>query len=494
VVTLPTGRAQQPNPDNDKRAPLPFEQPQNNQQPAAKDFQIPNPDLDHFQKIQDDTPLQSETQNEAEYRAYNAVIAHARQFTAAELEQHANRTLVRDDLTQRASRGQFRLELVRFEGKFTRFRKVRLTRALAESDPWLSRAAELASAELGLTVSADALGATGVKGVYQGWLVPAGEPASRPVCVMFTDLPPGISPPPELDQWVSVDRWAAFAGYSFKLLSYPGPDADPKNPRSGGWLSAPLLIGVSFTLISEPAPEIKLNKNLRIFREIADDAPMTDVKPTGEKWEEFEAWQRVLLHAREFSPEQLDQAARRDVSFADLFKEGRRDYKLDLVRFEGRLVRVKPMATNRRLQEAGVNTVYEGWLIPQGEPAGNPICIVISELPEGLELPENGKLMNRWVAFAGYSFKLMRYESQEKDQDEKNKWKRAPLLIGRTVIPLDTPENGSSPWLTTFVPVVGGGILLLAGIGLALTWWFRRGDRRALNEINNVRQRNPFES
>lgn len=491
LAAIPAGpTVAQPPDDTDTRPPLPADEPA--RPPLATRFRFPQPDRAMFAGIRDESELLSEAKSTDEYLAYNEVVQflQGNGFTAADLEQNATRDLVWDDLHQKSSRGLLRLELVRFDGKLTKFRKIRMTRGQADADPWLVGQAENV-ATLGLKLTPDELGGTGVKALYQGWLIPAGEPTTRQVCVVFTELPPGFDPPTALNEWVTVDRWVAFAGYSFKLLAYPGPDADPKVPAAGGWRLAPLLVGVSFTPIPEPVPDIHLYKGLRIFRKIIDDAPITHT--TELRWEESEAWNRVVLHARQFTPEQLEAAARKDVTFADLFKETRRDHKLELVQFKGRLIRLRQLGSTERLKEAGLTALYEGWIIPENEPAANPVCVVVSELPPGLDPEPPGRgLMNRWVAFEGYSFKLMHYESQERDKDERLVSKRAPLLIGRTIRPLDTTPANPYRW-DTFVPALIGAILGMLLIGFLLSRWFRRGDRRAQAEIDGVRQKNPFE-
>lgn len=481
VAALPATSAQLPEPDS--RPPLPVD-------PSTLRYQIPNPDRGLFVRIEDDTELLSEAKNWEEYAAYTEVVQHAKQFTAAELERHASRDFVREDLLHVVSRTQARIALMRFDGKLTKFRTVRLTRALAEA--WLAEQSELA-ASLGLSIAPDTFGGLGVKVMYQGWMVPLGEPASRPICLMFTDLPPGMTAPPTLGQYVEVDRWASFAGYSFKVLAYPGPGGNPENPKDGGWLRAPLLVGVSFTPIPEPTPDIKLNKGLRIFGKIADDAPMPVVTAQDDNWEELEAWNHVILHARQFSPEQLEQASLKKLTFGDLFKDVRRDHKLEVIHFEGQLVRLREFPATEKLKEAGIPVYYEGWLIPRNEPAGNPICFAITELPAGLETQAPGRgLMNKWVAFDGYSFKLMRYDSAERDDKEKSITKKAPFLIGRTVRMLNEGKENVYGW-DKFVPFVLGGLLFLVLLAVALSWWFRRGDRVAKTEIDAVRHKNPFD-
>ena len=218
-----------------------------------------------------------------------------------------------------------------------------------------------------------------------------------------------------------------------------------------------------------------------------------------DNWEEGAAWDRVVLHARKFAPEAMEKAARRDVGFADLFEKNRLDYKLELVHVEGRLVRLRKLEKpSPRLTEAGVTVCYEAWIIPKDEPSGHPVCVVVTELPEGLEpqpAAPGQKLLNKWVTFAGYSFKLLWYRSNEmrKDDPSENQWKAAPLLIGRAVTLRDDPAGDPGyGWRTVFVPAIVGGLLVIVGVAVGLSWWFRRGDRRARAEVEAVRDRNPF--
>lgn len=413
--------------------------------------------------IEDERPLASEKQNADEYQALTEVVLHANQFTAADLDPFARSDLTPDDL-RFGTRTSFRLDLVRFEGKLTKARRIRATRALED---------------------------TGVAELVEAWLVPDDESPGNAVCLLLTAWPDALPKLPELanglvaSESVAIDRWATFAGYSFKLMTYPGPDADPKNPIGRGWLKAPLLIGPTVVPAAEPTPKPALDKDLRVFKRIPDDSHNN----SGDVWEEPTAWNRVVLHARKFTAEQLEDAAKRDLTFADLFEDHRADYKLDLVYFKGRLIRIKKGESTPRLTEAGVSTWYEGWLVPDGEPRGNPVCIVLTDLPLGLE-PK--ALMSVPVTFAGYSFKRMRYTSQEQDRDDPKKFltKAAPLLIGRSVTVLPEPD-GPGVWSATFIPMVLGGLLLLVGIALTMSWWFRRGDRQARAEIEAVRA-NPF--
>ncbi len=462
----------------DDRAPLPPSEP--GRPPAAAKYRIPNPDRAIFTGtkdrfgiphggIEDDKPLASEKQNSNEYNAWTEVVLHARQFTAAELEQHAARDLTPDDLTF-PIRKYFRLDLVGFEGKLTKLRRVRATRALE---------------------------AVGVKEVFEGWLVPVDESPLNPVCIVFTELPGDFIKLPELEKGkdagepVEVDRWVRFAGYFFKLMLYPGPDADPANSLGAGWKKAPLLVGKSVTPLPGPpaaATGIRFSeeeKNLRIFKLIRDDAPRAREENL---WEEVAAWDRVILHAHKFSPTELEQAARNDLGFADLFTDGRLDYKLDLVKFKGEIRLVRETESTRRIVEAGIPKLYEAWLAPNDQP--NPICVILSELPPGHD-PKS--LKGQYVSVAGYSFKRMHYESGErrKDSPDRYVWKAAPLLIGHSVVLLER-HDVTAGWSEWFFPGIAAGIVFLVGAALILTWWYRSGDRMAREEIAAVRHQNPF--
>ena len=463
----------------DDTPPLPPGEPKRTP-PAAK-YRVPNPDRALFHGVrdrqgnraggvEDGKPLASEKQNPDEAAAWAEVVRHARRFPAAELEEHAARDLTADDL-RRPVRQFYRLDLVRLDGTLTAARRVRATKGVAADG--------------------------GPGELFEARLVPAGDAPADPVVVVVTDWPAGLPDLPATPadkpagDWAEVNRWVRFAGYSFKLTLYPGPDADPADPKHAGWRAAPLLVGRSVTPAERPSASVSLDKNLRVFKLVADDAP---IARTAANWEEAAAWDRLVRHARQFTPAELEAAARRDLSFADLFEAGRSAYQFDLVRLEGRLIRVKAIPASDRQKAAGVTNLYEAWLVPQGEPRGNPVCLILSELPAGIAPTAAGELANHWVSAAGYSFKLLRYESAEADPKDrtKNLGKRAPLLIGRSVTVREAGAAGGPGMGSGFAPLLAGGLALVAGAGVALAWWFRRGDRAARVAVANARAVNPF--
>ena len=283
----------------DDQSPRP---PGNNRSVAAQKYQIPNKDRAIFEGfrnrktgertggIVDFQPIASEKSNPQEYAAWHEVLAHANQFTATELEQHAEYDATQDELIG-PRLYQFRLELLRFDGKLTKVRRLPATQPMRTSG--------------------------GPVEVFEALLVPLDEPPTKPVSLVFTELPEMLAAVRQtpVAEWLAVDRWGIATGFFFKAVC----DAP-------GEAAVPVLIGKSVRVLDEPpaGPDLKnpvaLDKKLRVFRSIRNDAPSA----TGaENWEEVVAWNRVLLHARRFSPEQLEENARTDLSFFELFNDGK---------------------------------------------------------------------------------------------------------------------------------------------------------------------------
>jgi len=474
--------AAQPPPtgDRDERSPRPADA--ESRPVGAEKYQIPNKDRAIFKGHRDTKTglysggiidferIASESTNKLEYDAWHEVTLHAAQFSSRELEEHASREATRDELIGK-DRTSYRLELFRFDGKVTKVRRFPAAKSLRES---------------------------GTLEMYEAVLVPLDDPPTGTVAMIFTELPDGLAAvrqSPE-NEWMPVDRWAIATGYFFKLVQdAPGAEA------------IPVLIGKSVRVLNDPpaGPDPRnaaaIEKNLRVFRFIRNDAPSAS---GDENWEERIAWNRVLLHAHRFSAEELEKNARTDLTFLDLYNDGRwvdkdgrarysgrRDYKLELVRFEGRLIRLQKMTPPRELRDAGIESAFEGWLSPSGEPSGNPICIVFTDPIDGVE---PGGRINKWVSFAGYVFKLLQYESGEKDREDPSRhtWKRAPLLLGRAAIVRPDPDGASPVSWGNFATIATSVVLGILAVALGLSWWFRHGDRAARHEIEASRARNPF--
>jgi hypothetical protein len=284
--------------------------------------------------------------------------------------------------------------------------------------------------------------------------------------------------------------WVAAAGFYFKTMSVPGE-------QGNAVIGVPVLVGKSVTILpgppaADPADPTAIDRRVRVFKSIKDETQMVRFDTP---WPEVAAYNRTIAHASRFSAEEIEKYALSDVTFADLFEDIRRDYKLKSVKLEGRLIRLRRMESNTELRAAGVAQLFEGWLVPANEARGNPVCIVFTEPLVGVEPAER---VNKWVSFAGYSFKKLKYTSAEPDPKNPAKYleKYAPLLIGKCPIARPDPDAPvTATWgaLGVFVQsaIIAGGVLILGGV--ALGWYYRRNDLRTKAQLSAARNRNPFD-
>lgn len=446
----------------DRESPLPADSPR--KKPPAQ-FAI-NTDRAMFAKIEDFKPVAAPAENNDEYLAWVEVVMHAKQFATADLEGAATRDLTPIDLIK-PIRTAFRCELIRFDGKLVCVRRLPAP-AFFRDNP-----------------------ESGLKEMYEVRLVPLNESPLTPVSVAFLELPDALAKVRDAKpgEWVDADGWFSAAGFFFKTMSVPGDAGKVSN--------VPVLIAKGVTpLPGPPVPHgsdpTALDPTTRVYRQIKDETFMIRAAPNDSTWPELASYNRLILHAHRFSAEQLEQYARADTTFADLFEEVRRDFRLKNVKFEGRLISLRRADPSPELKAAGIEHVFEGWLVWKDEPRGNPMCVIFTEPLEGVEA--NGRV-NKWVTFAGFSFKKMRYTSGEPDPKNKDKTldKYAPVLVGkRPILRTDpTVPDDTLSWDSFVTWVVGGIVALVGGAGL-LTWWYRGGDRAARRQIDNVRGKNPF--
>ncbi len=446
----------------DKRDPLPADGPRHK---ARERLQIPGRQRAIFAEVEDFKPVARQDVNPREYDAWIEFVLHTKNQNARDLDEYAIRDLVPLDFTNMA-RAKYRTELIRFDGKLSCVRRLVSPRQLREN---------------------------GISELYEARFVPLDESPVTPVSIVFIDLPESLASVKNIkpEEWLDADGWVTASGYYFKTMSVPGE-------RANAVVSIPLLIGKGLTpLPGPPVPSpnpTALDKNIRVYKFIKDEAKMIRNNPNEVSWPEVAAYNRIILHASRFTAEQLEEHSNTELKFADLFEDGRTAHKLSCVRFEGRLISLKRVEVkdNDWLSAAGVTQVFEGWLIPKDEPRGNPIVIQFTEPLADVE--PTGRV-NKWVSFAGYSFKKMRYESQEKDpkNPSKNLDKYAPLLIGRKPIARHDPDTPTSVTWGVFInaAMLGGALLILCGGAFAL--YYRGGDRKAKAEMDAVRHRNPFD-
>ena len=233
------------------------------------------------------------------------------------------------------------------------------------------------------------------------------------------------------------------------------------------------------TTASQPDPTFRSE----LLNNIADDMPLP---PLWLNREELLAYDKVVLLAREMPADVLRRAARRDVTFADLFGEERGKYRGQLVHIEGRLKLLRRLDLPSTLEGMadGLNELYEGWILDR--PSEAHYCVVVSELPPDLKPAEE---MDRPVECNAYFFKRYAYETRERTEGGGYVRRLAPLLIGRTILPKAQPPAGASLWALP-AGVLAGTIGLVAlglGVGVAVVWWFRREDRRIRARLRQAR-------
>src|SRR5207249_1571626 len=109
----------------------------------------------------------------------------------------------------------------------------------------------------------------------------------------------------------------------------------------------------------------------------------------------------------------------------------------------------------------------------------NPTCVILTELPPGLTPAED--IPGKWASFDGYFFKRYKYKAVDGTR-------LAPLAIGRTItvkVPATNPEGESAfrAYANYFVPTIVVLALVLIGVVVFISRWFRSGDRQVRNHV-----------
>lgn len=213
---------------------------------------------------------------------------------------------------------------------------------------------------------------------------------------------------------------------------------------------------------------------------VEDEKPIP--RPLGNDLE-LQTYFQMLMWAGETSQKAFEKAARKDVTYRQLFEQPRK-YRGEVVYLEGRLQRLSKDEAPQQLRQAGFPFLYEGWIFAEGYGA-NPFGVLFTELPAHIEV---GEKLNVQVAFSGYSYKKYRYMAG--DSKKANERRDAPLLIGRTLTRLSPlPVEEDANWGRGLVPLFLMGLIGTAGFVLVLGLWFRHNDRRVQRRLAVVRPR-----
>src|SRR5713226_353770 len=149
--------------------------------------------------------------------------------------------------------------------------------------------------------------------------------------------------------------------------------------------------------------------------------------------EEGLAFCEALVKAHKTSNHTFQNSVTKGLTYANLFYESKL-CRGKVVHFEGRLRRLIRFEPPGETKLDGVTDQYEGWVFDPEIYGANPVCVVFTELPAGLE--PRDKLDVR-VSFDGYYFKKYRYKAADN-------WRDAPLLIGHTIIVKQMPAKADA--------------------------------------------------
>ena len=201
---------------------------------------------------------------------------------------------------------------------------------------------------------------------------------------------------------------------------------------------------------------------------------------------ETEAYCEALYKASLVSLGAFANSARQDLTIANLLNEPQR-YPGQVMHFEGKMRRIRRLDPPAMLVAKGIRDLYECWLFDERY-GTHPVCLVCSELPDGVT---PGEQLSLDAAFDAYFFKRYRYDSGDSTPGHQ---RLAPLLLGRgfvltrsaaTAPPDDSFALGSKAVLLLFLGVVIG-VFVLVFVG---HWWYRRADRQVQARIKAARTR-----
>jgi len=205
----------------------------------------------------------------------------------------------------------------------------------------------------------------------------------------------------------------------------------------------------------------------------------------GKESEEETSYYDLLTLAHQFPAAAFARTARKDLEFPHLFNQPAR-YRGEVVHFDGRLNRLWRHEAPDRVREAGVEFVYEGWVFDKDVYGANPMCVVFTDLPPGLEV---GKKMDVPVSFDGYFFKKYRYPSGEKTAKGGQVYRDSPLLVGHAPVLRDPPANDGEEGShsQTMVAAFLGLLIGVMVVSVGLTWWYKHGDKKVRRRVNQSR-------
>jgi hypothetical protein len=312
----------------------------------------------------------------------------------------------------------------------------------------------------------DSLKQRGIRRLYEGWVFGPTR-GTNPFCVLFTDLPKGFR------TGGNVDYAIDFEGYFFKKIRY---SAEKDDRYTSMLIGRTIRLNESGPARARPADHPPKEKDdggaqapaVAHFLKDVEDEKRTATPRTNAA--EFWGYCETILVAAKTSAQAFAHSAKDTgaVKYTDLLVHPTH-YRGKVVHVDGILERLRRFEAPEYLQVRGIDHLYEGWVVNKST-GRRPWCLIFTELPSGIEV---GESISYSVTFDGYFFKKYKFRAGERDL-------YAPQVLGRTVrLRASAAGTFSNVFVVTLTSLVAGMIFLV----VALSWWFRRGDRRLRSRL-----------
>lgn len=303
------------------------------------------------------------------------------------------------------------------------------------------------------------------------WTQPAEQPAPPNDAVMFV--------PPEGGKGRRFGSRAYAAGEAVRLTLHAVVAVGGRDP-----LLACGVVALAQQSIPQTGPRPAAGSTAAVAAPLeaallAGIEDRTPVQGPADNPHESRAFSLALLMARQYDARALAAAARRDVTYTHLFEQPG-TYRGQVIHVEGQLRRLRRFDAPALAAAEGVPVHYEAWVFDPRN-YNNPYCLVLADLPPGLE---PGESLRRQVAFDGFFFKRYRYRAGDG-------WRDAPLFVGGRLYLNETPNPPDSAFSFSraFLPTFLGLLIAIAAGAWGLSWWFRRGDWQVRQRVASALQR-----
>ncbi len=187
-----------------------------------------------------------------------------------------------------------------------------------------------------------------------------------------------------------------------------------------------------FKSVADRTPEVEIDKLPELGKRPADPALLKEYEArfaeAQRQHKEYQAFVKVLRHAKGQSTELLAEHARPNVAYSNLIDDEERPNHLrSLLKIKGKEYRVHELTAPDPLEKAGIPKLYELWIEADNSP-DKQLCFICTDLPPELK---PGGLFRHSVELEGYYFKLMEFTERNSEKGY------APLFLGQTLRVLD---------------------------------------------------------